>query len=273
MAKKRREAPPKAVESDDDSEESDEDDGVMGDEFEGSEEVESEEEGLGFESESEEEAGGPAVMERIMEAAIGLREREEALRSDVDSMEGSRSRSEEDLRDIGSARRLDDDDTGDSAWKETAGAADGAAWGGDENAGPSSSAAPDAVVEKEKSGGDGAVVRVLDSEAEGGEVAEAIETDDEEDDQEDDKEDDKEDEDGSGSGEAESQSEGEPSGFVSVQDGSDSDTGSGGKGEKGDSTKDSAYSRAYSKILKQSKVAKASDTVRKMSWSGCVSFL
>lgn len=230
--KKRREVPAKVVESESDSEESDSDDGVMGDEFEGlSEEVE-ERDGFVVDSEEEEEEmaeGSRRLMGRITDAGGFGSEEEEG------SMEGSRSRSEEDLRDIGSARRLDDDDTGDSAWKEGVAEVD--------VAGQSESL--------KESGGDGAVARGVESEEEG-EEAEAMETDDEEEEEE---------EEEAGSGE----SEGEPSGSVSLEDGSDSDIGSGGKGDKSENATSSAYSRAFSKILQQSKVAKESETVRKVS--------
>ncbi|KAG0600941.1 hypothetical protein M758_11G072400 [Ceratodon purpureus] len=172
-----------------------------------------------------------------------------AFRSDTseDSMEGSRSRSEEDLRDIGSARRLDDDDTGDSAWKDAAGGA-GVAEG--DGAGPSERLG----LEKE-SGAEVAVASGVESEdeeedEEEGEEAEAMQTDDEDEgDEEEEVEDEEEEEVEAG------ESEGEPSGSVSLEDGGDSDTG--GKGENATS---SAYSRAFSKILQQSKVAKESET-------------
>jgi hypothetical protein len=261
--KKRLEVPVKAVESDSDSEESSYGDGAMGDEFEGlSEEVESEEEeerdGFVVESEDEDEEDEEAegVMGRMMQVASG---REQGVSSDVDSMDGSRSRSEEDLRDIGSARRLDDDDTGDSAWK---GAADV------DVAGPSES------VVVEKSDGDVEVGRGLEKEEEEGGGGHVMETDEEEADEEEEEEVEEEEvaeeegeevEEEEEEVESESESEGEPSASASMEDGSDSDTGSGGKSDKGESSKSSAYSRAFSKILKQSKVAKESETVRTMS--------
>lgn len=265
--KKRLEVPVKAVESDSDSEESSDGDGAMGDEFEGlSEEVESEEEEerdgfvveSGGEDEDEEDEEAEGVMGRMMQVASG---REQGVSSDVDSMDGSRSRSEEDLRDIGSARRLDDDDTGDSAWK---GAADV------DVAGPSES------VVVEKSDGDVEVGRGLEKEEEEGGGGHVMETDEEEADEEEadeEEEEEEEEEVAEEEGEkveeeeeeedeveSESESEGEPSASASMEDGSDSDTGSGGKSDKGESSKSSAYSRAFSKILKQSKVAEESET-------------
>ncbi|XP_024361472.1 uncharacterized protein [Physcomitrium patens] len=260
--KKRREMPAQVVESDDESEESDDD--VMGDEFEGlAEELDSDEEdevvGESDEEEDEDEdeeempEGVRRLMGRIMQRSSGkqLARKEAGMcseESDMDSMEGSRSRSEEDLRDIGSARRLDDDDdTGDSAWKVTEVEAEG---GGSGNPAPSSSLAADLVADTEKrdeiATGSGtsnfAPAEGSDGKEDESEGEDVMETDDEGEGEDNDE------------GEVGSQSEEEAS--VSLDGGSDSEAGSDGKD---DATKSSAYSRAFSKIL-QSKAAKESDT-------------
>lgn len=275
--KRRREVPPTVVEPP--ADDSSDDDGVMKDEFEGLSNVDSDESDSVFQSESsEDEMGDGGMAKRFIEQVTANPKMLEMgyTTSEGDSMEGSRSRSEEDLRDIGSARRLDDDDTADSAWKETAAPEVG-------DPGPSSSSAPEVEEKSDEpasgSGGDDvAVARVLDDgENINAEEADAMETEEEEEDEE---EEDEGDEEGEDEGEDEeddervggdvSESEGEPS---ASEGGSDSDRGSGGKD---DTTNSSAYSRAFSKIL-QSKAAKESETVRNTSRNGfrafCVSSL
>lgn len=240
------------VESDDESEESDDD--VMGDEFEGLvEELDSDEEdevvGESDEEEDEDEdeeemfEGVRRLMGWIMQCLSGkqLVWKEVGMcleELDMDFMEGSWSWSEEDLCDIGSVRRLDDDDDiGDSVWKVIEVEVEGGGFG---NFVFSFSLVVDLVVDMEKRDeiviGSGisnfVLVEGLDGKEDESEGEDVMEIDDEGEGEDNDE------------GEVGSQSEEEV--LVLLDGGFDSEVGSDGKD---DVIKFFVYSCVFSKIL------------------------
>lgn len=245
---------------------SSDDDGVMKDEFEGLSNVDSDELDLVFQSESSEDEMGDGGMVKcfIEQVIVNFKMLEMGyIILEGDFMEGSWSWSEEDLCDIGSVRRFDDDDIVDSVWKEIVVFEVG-------DFGLSLSLVLEVEEKSDElvsgSGGDDVVVvRVLDDgENINVEEVDVMEMEEEEEDEE---EEDEGDEEGEDEGEDEeddecvggdvSESEGE---FFVLEGGSDSDRGSGGKD---DIMNFFVYSCVFSKIF-QSKVVKEFEIVCNM---------